>query len=127
MRKLSSIKDNRFTTQIYDIIIPKIDPKSPGPLDYIFIVMEIGRKDLSKLISRHEKDELTIDHIRTIMYDILCAVHYLHSANLIHRDLKPGNILLNALGEPKLCDFGLSRCVIQKDSDISIEKNITKF
>lgn len=34
---------------------------------------------------------------------------YLHSANVLHRDLKPGNLLVNANCELKICDFGLAR------------------
>lgn len=35
----------------------------------------------------------------------------MHSAHVIHRDLKPGNLLVNANCELKICDLGLSRCV----------------
>jgi serine/threonine protein kinase len=34
---------------------------------------------------------------------------YIHSANVLHRDLKPGNLLVNADCELKICDFGLAR------------------
>lgn len=34
---------------------------------------------------------------------------YIHSANVIHRDLKPGNLLVNSDCELKICDFGLAR------------------
>ena len=34
---------------------------------------------------------------------------YVHSASVIHRDLKPGNLLVNSDCELKICDFGLSR------------------
>ena len=40
---------------------------------------------------------------------LLCALKYIHSANVIHRDIKPSNILLNANCDLKLCDFGLAR------------------
>jgi serine/threonine protein kinase len=41
---------------------------------------------------------------------MLCALKYMHTANVLHRDLKPSNILLNADCSLKLCDFGLARC-----------------
>jgi len=42
---------------------------------------------------------------------LLCAVKYLHSANVIHRDLKPANVLVNEDCSVKICDFGLARSI----------------
>jgi serine/threonine protein kinase len=43
------------------------------------------------------------------MKSVCSAVAYAHDSAVIHRDIKPGNVLLTSSGAVKLCDFGLSR------------------
>ena len=54
---------------------------------------------------------LGVDQAREIMKDLCNAVEYLHSKSIVHRDIKPGNLLLDKEGRAKLCDFGLSTTV----------------
>lgn len=52
-------------------------------------------------------------HKQYIMYQLFKAAKYLHSGNVIHRDQKPSNVLLDAECFVKLCDFGLARSLAQ--------------
>ena len=55
------------------------------------------------------KYQFSDEHIQAFMYQILRGLKAIHSANVLHRDLKPGNLLWKNTGEIKICDFGLAR------------------
>jgi len=51
--------------------------------------------------------------VRKIIYQLLCAVGYLHDSQVIHRDIKPANVLIDPeTMMVKLADFGLSRVLM---------------
>lgn len=56
-------------------------------------------------------DDKTLDEatVRAIAVQLLRALRYLHEARIIHRDMKPQNILICDGGKVKLCDFGFAR------------------
>src|SRR5216110_1018665 len=51
------------------------------------------------------------------------TVQYAHEHNILHRDIKPGNILLDAKGEPHLTDFGLAR-LVETDSTVTRTREV---
>ena len=71
-----------------------------------FIVMEYVEGQ--SLASEIAKRKLTQQQAVQIVAQAAAAVHYAHKKGLVHRDLKPGNILLDADGEVKIADFGLA-------------------
>jgi mitogen-activated protein kinase 1/3 len=71
--------------------------------------MDHVETDLSKIIKLGPACQVDKSHVRNILYNLLCALNYLASANVIHRDIKPGNILMNKYCQIRICDFGLAR------------------
>ena len=58
--------------------------------------MDLGELDLKKLLDSVPETEFDEEHITYILYNQLCALNFLHSANVIHRDLKPANFLVDS-------------------------------
>ncbi|DAZ97127.1 TPA: hypothetical protein N0F65_010450 [Lagenidium giganteum] len=79
--------------------------------DELYLMMDLVDTDLHRLIQ--SKTKLEEAHIAAIMYQILCGAKTLHENGVLHRDLKPGNILVSKNCDAKITDFGLSRYVPQ--------------
>lgn len=75
--------------------------------DELFITQELMDADLCHIIQ--SKYPLSEEHCQRFLYQLLRGLKALHSANVIHRDLKPGNLLWRHNGELRICDFGLAR------------------
>ncbi|KAH8071546.1 mitogen-activated protein kinase [Aureococcus anophagefferens] len=78
-----------------------------GDFDDVYVVMELLATDLHQVI--YARQELSTKHVTYFMYQMLSGLRHLHAAGVLHRDLKPGNVLLNESCELKICDFGLAR------------------
>ena len=62
-----------------------------------------------KTYSEKFRDGIPRETIKTIMYQLLCGLNYLHLNRFIHRDIKPQNILIDNRRVVKIADFGLAR------------------
>ncbi|MEW6027817.1 MAG: serine/threonine-protein kinase, partial [Planctomycetota bacterium] len=65
--------------------------------------------DGSSLEGFIDGNKLSPMRIAGIICDIASALHYAHGQGIIHRDIKPGNILIDSQGKPYLTDFGLAK------------------
>ncbi|TDH68087.1 hypothetical protein CCR75_003806 [Bremia lactucae] len=77
--------------------------------DKIFMVMEYAENDLKHVMQTKMKAPWLQSEVKYLLYSILSAVAYMHDRWYIHRDLKTSNLLYDARGVLKLCDFGLAR------------------
>jgi serine/threonine protein kinase len=90
-------------------IIKLLDLIVPEDLNFsdVYLVFELMETDLRNIVG--SKQEVTEKHIQYFTYQIICGMQYIHSAEILHRDLKPDNILINSNCDLKLIDFGLAR------------------
>lgn len=89
--------------QIKSIFIPQ----TKDAFEEIYIISELMETDLASTL--RSSQPLSDDHCQFFLYQILRGIKYVHSAQVIHRDLKPRNLLVNSNCDLKICDFGLAR------------------
>ena len=76
----------------------------------LMLVFEYMDKDLKKYMdSRGERGSLEYVTIKSFMHQLLQGIAFCHDNRVLHRDLKPQNLLINTKGQLKLADFGLAR------------------
>lgn len=88
---------------IQDIFLPG----KKEDFDDIYVVSALMETDLASILKSTQA--LSDDHCQFFLYQILRGIKYVHSAEVIHRDLKPRNLLVNSNCDLKICDFGLAR------------------
>ena len=84
-----------------------------------YLVMELVRgQTLADLIERH--GPLEIDEVIAITAGVLQGLEAAHRAGMVHRDVKPGNVLLPDEGGVKLSDFGIAKALDDESADVTM-------
>ena len=87
------------------------DEAGDGPhMRGVFVVTELAQTDLHAALfaATGGPSWLSIQHCQLFVYQLLCALKFMHSAGIVHRDINLRNLLVNANGDLRLCDFGLA-------------------
>ena len=109
----------------------RLEAEAAASLDHPCIVpiYEVGERDgqchfSMKFVEGGQLDEVikrtpvSIRQAVELVAKIARTVHYAHEHGILHRDIKPGNILVDERGEPHLTDFGLAR-LVESESTIT--------
>ncbi len=89
--------------------------------DKLWIIMEfVEYGSLHDIIKKHFPDGIKDPQmIASIAYQVIKGLEYLHSKNIIHRDIKSANVLINKNGDVKLTDFGISKLLESREHKTS--------
>lgn len=106
IREMSALKtlNHPSIIKLYEIISSK---------NNLYLVFEFVDIDLRSFLDRMFAQNRTLKsyEIKKMAYQLISGMEYCHARGLLHRDLKPQNILVSREGTIKICDFGLCRCI----------------
>jgi hypothetical protein len=86
-------------------IVPVHDVGSTGDCPFFIVSKYIDGTDLA---TRLQQSRLSLDEAVALVATVAEALHHAHQQGLVHRDIKPGNLLLDKRGKPFVADFGLA-------------------
>lgn len=88
-------------------IVSVYDAEMAGGRPYIVVEFVEG----CTLAEQLEKGSIAPRRAARIIYELSLALHYAHQQGIIHRDIKPGNVMIDDHGLPRLMDFGLAQLI----------------
>ena len=102
IREISLLKELNHVNivKLYEVL------HSPKKLTLVFEYVE---QDLKKIMDAADGKGLEMHLVKSFLYQLLRGVDYIHKSKVLHRDLKPQNLLINKDNIMKIGDFGLAR------------------
>jgi serine/threonine protein kinase len=106
-RVLRELKALRHLTHRNVLRLDVVLPSTTEKFNDVYMVTNAMDADLGHIIK--SKQKLIDAHVRYFTAQLLRGLKYIHSAGVIHRDIKPQNLLVNSNCDLVICDFGLAR------------------
>ncbi|KAJ3128646.1 Mitogen-activated protein kinase [Nowakowskiella sp. JEL0407] len=123
LKLLLHLNGNENITTFLDV---DVNDRKFENFNEVHLVEGLMEADLNQIIKSGQ--QLSDQHYQYFIYQLLRGLKWIHSANVLHRDLKPGNLLVNSDCELRICDFGLARGINDKKSiNLNTEYVATRY
>ena len=124
------MKEAQITGQLEHPNIVPVYEMARGPDERPFYTMRFlcGRALMERIRAYHHAhgagrhDPLELRELLAIVVSICNAMAYAHARGVIHRDLKPQNVMLGDFGEVMVVDWGLAKLVARPDDEVDVRK-----
>lgn len=127
LREISILQqcDHPNIVKLLDVVTAKATPGDGAKKKTAtYLVFEYMNHELLGLTN---SCELTLPQVKCITKQILEGLAYMHSKNILHRDIKSANILMNNKGEVKIADFGLAKAVNPRFGGRLTQRVVTRW
>ncbi len=111
------LREARAAARLAHPGIVAVHEVAEDPDGRLYIVMDYIEGE--PLERRHRRDPLAPRALAELVRQVAAALHHAHAHGVVHRDVKPANVMLDATGAARLCDFGLARELDAGDADAS--------
>ena len=96
LRQFSEMKGNIFVTKLLDVKLASDGKDGIENAKGMFFIMEHVPNDLKQMMKMVDNNCFEEEHVKIIFYNLLCALNFVHTANVMHRDIKPANLLIDS-------------------------------
>ena len=104
--------NHRSIVAVYDSGEDRMEESGGGSIDIPYIVMEyVDGRTLREMLNDSPDGVLEPTEAAHIVQQVLEALDYSHDMGIVHRDIKPGNVMVTDDGEVKVMDFGIARAI----------------
>lgn len=104
--------NHRAIVAVYDSGEDRVEESGGASLSIPYIVMEyVDGRTLREMLNDTETGTLDVREAAYIVQEVLEALDYSHNMGIVHRDIKPGNVMVTDDGSVKVMDFGIARAI----------------
>mmetsp|Transcript_777 Transcript_777/g.821 ORF Transcript_777/g.821 Transcript_777/m.821 type:complete len:464 (-) Transcript_777:2156-3547(-) len=126
VRLLHGLQHPNIATMV--AVYPNSGAGNQGSLSLVFPYCPVDLHEVLEIRRQNFQQPLAFCFLKTILRDVFEAIAHCHDNGIIHRDIKPGNLLVSSNGRIILCDFGLAKPFLsfeeEENKQIATDKNI---